>query len=158
MVARIWSLGLLVASLPWACVEPRSEVLSLARRRALTDTVATLFDSVSAIHTGHPDTGLLRRLHPPADSIQYVEGTLIETLTGDSLFRRVLALHVPVRAMDQRFTGRTVRLLDGNNAVLTADEVVEWTDTAGTHRYSGILTFTVSRRGAAWVIRTYRGS
>ena len=38
---------------------------------------------------------ILRRLHPPADTIQFVEGSLIETLTGDSLFRRVLALHGP---------------------------------------------------------------
>jgi len=83
---------------------------------------------------------------------------VIEAVTGDSLFRRVRALHVPVRAMTQRFTGRTVLLLDPNHAVLTAAETVDWTDIAGEHRYAGLLTITASRRGRGWVIRSYRGS
>jgi hypothetical protein len=83
---------------------------------------------------------------------------LIETFTGDSLFRRVLALHGPVRAMNQRFTNRTGYLLDANHAVLTAVEKVDWLDTRGDHQYSGLLTITVSRRGDRWVVRTYRGS
>jgi hypothetical protein len=129
-----------------------------AHRRALIDTVSTIFDSLTAIHRDQPDTGVLRRLHPPGDTIHFVEGALIETFTGDSLFRRVRALHVPVRAMSQRFTDRTGFLLDANHAVLTAVEKVDWVDTTGTHRYSGLLTITVSRRGPRWVIRTYRGS
>lgn len=49
--------------------------MTLSHRRALADTIATLFDSLAAIHRDHPDTGLLRRLHPAADTIQFVEGT-----------------------------------------------------------------------------------
>jgi hypothetical protein len=141
-----------------ACAGTRTEVLDVAHRRALIDTVATIFDSLAAIHRDHPDTGVLRRLHPPADTIQFVEGSRIETLTGDSLFRRVLTLHVPVRSMSQRFSDRTGYLLDANHAVLTAVEKVNWADTTGTHEYSGLLTITASRRGPRWVIRTYRGS
>ena len=145
-------------SLAGACAETRPEALDDAQRRALIDTLATMFDSLAAIHRDHPDTGVLRRLHPQADSIQFVEGTLIETITGDSLFQRVRALHVPVRAMSQRFSDRTGYLLDADHAVLTAVERVDWTDTSGTHQYSGLLTITVSRRGPRWVVRTYRGS
>jgi hypothetical protein len=117
-----------------------------------------MFDSLAAIHSGHPDTGVLRRLHPPDDTIQFVEGSLLELVTGDSLFRRVLTLHGPVRAMSQRFSDRTGYILDPNHAVLTAVEKVDWMDTTGTHQYSGLLTITVSRRGPRWVVRTYRGS
>ena len=141
-----------------ACARAPSETLDQANRRALTDTVTTLFDSLSAIHRDHPDTGVLRRLHPPDDTIQSVEGSVIETLTGDSLFRRVLSLHVPVRAMKQSFSNRTGYLLDANHAVLTAIEQVDWVDTTGAHQYSGVLTIAASRRGRGWIIRTYRGS
>ncbi len=149
--------------IPWLCValacQPaRPETLDDGHRRALVDTVETIFDSLAAIHRDHPDTSILRHLHPSTDTIQFVEGSLIETLTGDSLFRRVLALHVPVRAMRQRFTNRTGYLLDATHAVLTAAEKVDWVDTTGGHEYSGILTITVSRRGPRWVVRTYRGS
>jgi len=120
--------------------------------------LATLFDSLSAIHRDHPDTGLLRRLHPAGDTILFVEGNLVESLTGDSLFRRVEALHVPVRTMKQEFSARTVQLLDEANAVLTASERVEWTDATGPHQYAGLLTLVVSRRGPGWVIRAYRGT
>jgi hypothetical protein len=122
------------------------------------DTVATIFDSLAAIHRDHPDTGIWPRLYPPVDTIQFVEGSVIESFTGDSLFRRVLALHVPVRVMNQRFTNRTGYLLDANYAVLTAVETVDWVDTGGSHQYSGVLTITVSRRGDRWVVRTNRGS
>lgn len=141
-----------------ACGSAPSQTLDLPHRRALTDTVTTLFDSLSAIHRDHPDTGLLRRLHPPADTIQFVEGSAIETFTGDSLFRRVVALHGPVRAMNQVFANRTGYLLDANHAILTALEQVDWVDTAGAHQYSGVLTVSASRRGRGWIIRTYRGS
>ena len=148
---------------PWlcaalACKGARPRALDDAHHRALIDTVATIFDSLAAIHRDQPDTAILRRLHPAADTIQFVEGSLIETFTGDSLFRRVLALHGPVRAMNQRFTNRTGYLLDANHAVLTAVEQVDWLDTQGDHQYSGLLTIAVSRRGDRWVVRTYRGS
>lgn len=120
--------------------------------------LTTLFDSVSAIHRDHPDTGMLRRLHPPGDTLLFVEGSTVELLTGDSLFRRVQALHVPVRTMTQRFTDRSVHLLDESNAVLTASERVDWTDAEGPHVYAGLLMLVVSRRGPGWVIRAYRGT
>jgi hypothetical protein len=148
--------------IPWLCVglacQGSAGTLADGHRRALADTVMTIFDSLAAIHRDHPDTGILRRLHAPADTIQFVEGSLIETFTGDSLFRRVLALHVPVRTMNQRFTNRTAYLLDANHAVLTAAETVDWVDSGGGHQYSGVLTITVSRRGDRWVVRSYRGS
>jgi hypothetical protein len=127
-------------------------------RKTLPDTLSTLFDSLSAIHRDHPDSGLLRRLHPPADTIMHVEGSLIESFTGDSLFRRVMSLHVPVRTMRQQFSQRTALLLDADHAILTAVEQVDWVDAAGSHRYSGLLTIAVSRRGKSWVIRAYRGT
>jgi hypothetical protein len=145
-------------SLAIACQDQRREAPSAQHTRALIDSVSTIFDSLAAIHRDHPDTGLLRRLHPPEDSIQFVEGPVIEVITGDSLFRRVRALHVPVSAMQQRFADRTAQLLDVNHAVLTATEQVDWTDTKGPHRYSGLLTITVSRRGDRWVVRSYRGT
>ncbi len=144
---RCVTLGLLATLV--ACREPPAPG---------TATLLTLFDSLSAIHRDHPDTGLLRRLHPPADPIHFVEGGVVETLTGDSLFRRVVALHVPVRTMKQEFSARTVQLLDQANAILTASERVEWTDAAGPHQYAGLLTLVVSRRGPGWVIRAYRGT
>jgi hypothetical protein len=119
----------------------------LAFGLALADSAATLFDSLTAIHTDHPDTALLRRLHPPADTLLFAEGSKSELLTGDSLFRRVLAAHGPVRSMAQRFTDRTAYLLDANHALLTATERVDW-----------LLTIAVSRQGSGWVIRAYRGS
>jgi hypothetical protein len=140
------------------CSKPDAGALQQDQRRALADTVATFFDSLSAIHRDQPGTGLLRRLHPPADTILFIEGSKSEAFTGDSLFRRVLAAHRPVRSMSQRFSARTSHLLDGNHALLTAAEDVDWVDTAGAHRYSGLLTIAVSRRGRGWIIRAYRGS
>jgi hypothetical protein len=140
------------------CSKPDAGALQQGHRHALADTVATFFDSLSAIHRDQPDTGLLRRLHPPADTILFIEGSKSEAFTGDSLFRRVLAAHGPVRSMSQRFSERTSHLLDGNHALLTATEDVDWVDTAGPHRYSGLLTIAVSRRGQGWIIRAYRGS
>lgn len=40
------------------CADPGTGILPPEHRRALADTVATLFDSLSAIHRDHPDTGL----------------------------------------------------------------------------------------------------
>ncbi len=82
----------------------------------------------------------MRRLHPRSDTILFIEGSRTETLTGDSLFRRVLASHVPVRTMTQRFSQRLAHLLDRRHALLTATETVEWVDTAGAHQYVGLLT------------------
>jgi SnoaL-like domain len=117
-----------------------------------------LFDSLSAIHRDRPDTGLLRRLHPVADTVLFIEGTHAEAFTGDSLFRRVVASHVPVRRMVQRFAERRALILSRSHAVLTAAEAVNWVDTAGAHQYGGLLTLMVSRRQDRWVIRAYRGS
>jgi hypothetical protein len=138
------------------CGSPDRADLAPAHRRALADTVASLFDSMTAIHRDHPDTGLLRRLHPPSDTLLFIEGSLVERFTGDSLFRRVLAAHVPVRRMTQRFTERTVYLLDPRYALITARESVAWVDTSGEHEYAGLLTLTLARQGDRWVIRAYR--
>jgi hypothetical protein len=140
-----------------ACMRP-APVMDATHHRALVDSLLTLFDSLSAIHRGHPDTGVLRRLHPPPDTIMYVEGPSMERLTGDSLFRRVLTLHGPVREMTQQFPERSGLVLDADHAVLTATEQVDWIDTAGAHRYAGLLTIAVSRVGRRWVIRAYRGT
>lgn len=151
---RVVALALLLAACGRAERDPPAE------RSPAPDVavLASLFDSVSAIHRDHPDTGMLRRLHPPGDTILFVEGSTVELLTGDSLFRRVQALHLPVRTMVQRFTARSVHLVDASNAVLTATERVDWTDAAGPHLYTGLLTLVVSRRGPGWVIRAYRGT
>ena len=154
---RYVALGMCVW-LATGCGRADREDLPAAHRRALADTVASLFDSLAAIHRDRPDTGLLRRLHPPSDTVLFIEGSLTETFTGDSLFRRVLAAHVPVRSMTQRFSERTAHLLDRRHALITARETVEWVDTAGVHQYAGLLTLAVSRKGSGWVIRAYRGS
>lgn len=161
-LAAIARTGCLIAGLSTAiaCGGSHGAALPLqaAHRRALADSLATLFDSISSIHRGSPDTGLLRRLHPPDDSLQYVEGTALETMTGDSLFRRVRSLHRPVHAMTQRFLHPVVLPIDADHAVLSATETVEWVDDTGPHRYEGILTVVAARRGEGWVIRAYRGS
>jgi hypothetical protein len=144
--------------LAMGCGRAEREEFPASHRRALADSVVSLFDSLAAIHRDHPDTGLLRRLHPPADTVLFIEGSLAEAFTGDSLFRRVLATHVPVRSMTQRFSERRALLLDFRNALITAREAVEWVDTAGAHQYAGLLTLAISRNGDGWVIRAYRGS
>lgn len=138
-----------------ACTASDPPPLTAAHRRALGDTVLTIFDSVSAMHSAHPDTGILRRLHPPSDSLVFAEGGVIEVLTGDSLFRRVLALHVPVSAMSQRFTERRAQVVDRSIAILWATEDVDWVDASGPHQFHGQLTLVVTRRGRGWVIRSY---
>jgi hypothetical protein len=140
-----------------ACSSSNSRPLTDGHRAALGDSVLTLFDSLSAIHAGHPDSGLLRRLHPPRDTLLFIEGGLVEHVTGDSLFRRVLALHRPVHEMTQRFTERRAQVLDRNTAVLTATETVHWADTAGVHDWGGLLTLVATRGKTGWVIRAYRG-
>jgi hypothetical protein len=128
------------------------------RATAPTANILGLFDSLSAIHRDHPDTALLRRLHPPADTLLYVEGPKIEAMTGDSLFKRVIALHRPVKSMKQVFSSRSMTVLDSANAVLVATERVDWVDTQGAHVYEGVLTIAVSRRSNRWVIRAYHGT
>lgn len=140
------------------CGGPDTDEMTSVHRRALADSVLTLFDSLTAIHRDRPDTGLLRRLHPVADTVLFIEGSHPEAFTGDSLIRRVVASHLPVRSMTQRFAQRRALLLDRSHAVLTAAETVDWVDTAGAHRYAGLLTLAVSRRQNRWVIRAYRGS
>lgn len=156
--AAVFGFLALGASLAFGCRKETAEEFSAAHRQALADTVLTLFDSLTAIHRDHPDTGLLRRLHPPSDTVLFTEGSLTEAFSGDSLFRRVVAQHVPVRAMTQRFSERKAHFLDRSNALLTAAEAVDWVDTAGPHQYAGLLTLAVSRRDGGWIIRAYRGS
>jgi hypothetical protein len=139
-----------------ACGNP--DEMTSTHRRALADSVLTLFDSLTAIHRDRPDTGLLRRLHPVADTVLFIEGPRAEAFTGDSLFRRVVASHLPVRSMSQRFTARRALVLGRNHALLTAAETVDWVDAAGAHQYAGLLTLAASRRQNRWVIRLYRGS
>lgn len=148
---------LLCAAAVAGCGGPGVVVVTADHYRALGDTVLTILDSVSAIHSDQPDMGILARLHPATDSILYVEGVVVETFTGDSLHRRVEALHRPVRSMSQRFSERRVTLLDPNNAVITAVEDVNWVDANGPHQFHGLMSIVVSRRGRHWVIRAYRG-
>jgi hypothetical protein len=61
-----------------ACVRPGPDQLAATHRRALADSVTSLFDSLAAIHRDRPDTGLLRRLHPPADTVLFIEGSVPE--------------------------------------------------------------------------------
>jgi hypothetical protein len=140
------------------CGTPKSSPPVSGHSRWTADSVMTLFDSLAAIHRDHPDTGLLRRLHPPGDTILFVEGATIERMTGDSLFRRVIVLHVPVSSMSQRFANRSAHFLGEEHAVLTATERVDWTDRSGAHVYEGLLSVVASRRGNGWVIRAYRGT
>ncbi|MEK7401780.1 MAG: hypothetical protein AABZ80_05395 [Gemmatimonadota bacterium] len=141
-----------------ACEKPQSAPPASNLSAILADSVVTLFDSLSAIHRDHPDTGLLRRLHPAGDTILHVEGSTVERLTGDSLFRRVLALHIPVESMKQRFWNRSAYFLDARHALLTATEHVDWVDRNGAHVYDGLTTLVVARHGSRWVIRSYRGT
>jgi hypothetical protein len=131
--------------------------LSPAERAALGDSVLTFFDSLSAIHTTHPDSALLSRIHPADDTLLFVEAGRIERFTGDSLVRRVLAMHAPVTSMAQSFSQRSALLFDRHTAWVTAVESVSWTDTAGPHDYRGVLTLALVRRGGRWVIRAYHG-
>ena len=147
-------LGLILAG-GSGCAPTDLPPLSPSHRAALADTVLTLFDSVSAIHSAHPDTGILRRLHPPTDSLVFREGGVTEVFTGDSLFRRVLALHVPVRAMTQRFTERKALVPDVNTGIISAVEDVDWVDDRGPHRFHGVITLMVAREGGGWVVRAY---
>jgi SnoaL-like protein len=140
------------------CGSPGPDQLSSGHRQALADSLLTLFDSLTAIHRDRPDTGLLRRLHPVSDTVLFIEGSHTEAFTGDSLFRRVVASHVPVRSMTQRFAERRALVLGRSHAVVTAEETIDWVDTMGVHQYAGLLTLTVSRRENGWVIRAYRGS
>ncbi len=150
MVLQASLTAVALATTPLAGQRPRHQ-------QTLGDTLLTIFDSVSAIHASHPDTGLLRRLHPAADTLVYIEGDRIEAFTGDSLFRRVVALHRPVRTMTQEFTERHARVFDTTTAFLSATERVRWVDATGPHEWHGLLTLLVTRRGDRWFIRGYRG-
>lgn len=150
---------ILLACLLLGCQAKPASVVELtpAERAALSDTLVTLFDSLSAIHTTHPDSALLTRMHPAGDSVMFVEGGKIERFTGDSLVRRVLAMHVPVSQMNQRFTQRSAMVFDQDNALVTAAEEVNWNDSAGSHEYHGVLSLVLMRVGDRWVIRRYQG-
>ncbi len=151
---RVLLLPLLLACQP--APRPATE-LTAADRAALSDSLATFFDSLSTIHTTHPDAALLARLHPPGDTVLFVEGGKIERFTGDSLVRRVLAMHVPVSMMEQKFSQRSTLIFDRHNALVTAAEDVNWTDSAGNHEYHGVLSLVLARVGGRWVVRGYHG-
>ncbi len=141
-----------------ACASP-AEITPLSAREhvALRDSVLTMFDSLGAIHTTHPDAALLRRLHPSGDTLLFVENGRLERLTGDSLARRVLTLHGPVTSMVQQFTERTALLFDRHSAWISAVETVSWSDRSGSHHYRGVLTLAVVRKDGRWFIRAYHG-
>lgn len=122
------------------------------------DELLSYFDSISAIHRAHPDTGLVRRLHPGADTLLSIEDTVFEQFTGDSLLRRVHTMHADVREMHQRFTERRVLRLDDRYAIIAAREAVDWIDRGGAHRWQGVLTVVLEKRARGWVIRAYHGA
>jgi hypothetical protein len=123
---------------------------------ALRDTVASLFDSLVAIHQAIPDTALLARMHPAADTLQFVEGAMVHHFTGDSLRRRVTAAHADVSSMGPEIVDRRVLLLDSDHAVLTGTERVSWIAAGSSHHWEGLITVVAARRGARWVLRGYR--
>lgn len=141
-------LGAVVAS----CSGPRESVAT----RALGDSLLTLFDSMIRIHQAVPDTAMIRRMHPPADTIMFVEGSLVHRFTGDSLLKRVAAAHEHVTSMEPTIVDREVVLLDGDHAMLTGLERVNWTVDATANTWEGLLTLVVARRGDRWVVRGYR--
>jgi len=140
------------------CWGPGNPPETRARGPGLGDSVLTYFDSVAAIHSTHPDTGLLRRLHPRADTVLLVEDENVERLSGDSLFRRVLDLHEPVTRMRERFSQRRAHVLDAHHAIIAAVEDVEWVDATGPHQWHGMLTITLARHQGVWAVRSYHGA
>ena len=140
-----------------ACGRPEERALTPAAGRAIADSVATLFDSLVAIHQVRADTALLSRLYPGADTLLYVEALEVRAITGDSLVRRTLHSHATVAAMAPRALERRVQLLDWDNAVLNAIWEVDVVDTAGGHHpWRGPITLVATRRGERWVIRAHR--
>jgi hypothetical protein len=124
--------------------------------RALPDTLLALFDSMVTIHQAVPDTGLIRRMHPSADTIMFVEGPVVHRFTGDSLVRRVAAAHAHVSSMGPDISQREVLILSNDYAMLTGLERVSWTVGAKSNQWEGLLTLVVARHGDRWVIRGYR--
>ena len=116
-----------------------------------------LFDSLVAVHQSTPDTGLLRRLYPPRDSLLYVQGGKAFVVSGDSLLRRTLSSHTMVRAMAPAATERRALVVDRNTVVLNAIWTVDVVDTSGAHHpWQGPITLVASRAGPRWVIRAHR--
>lgn len=153
MTARTSSAALAALLLSGCAAPPSSPPVATA---ALRDTLLTLFDSIVTIHQAVPDTALIRRMHPPADTIMFVEGPTVHRFTGDSLVRRVAAAHAGVTSMGPRIDGREVLLLGADYAMLTGTERVTWSTSAGSHDWQGLLTLVVARRNGRWTIRGYR--
>jgi hypothetical protein len=148
---------LLIVLLESGCGRREEHAVTATAERALADTVATLFDSLVAIHEVRADTALLARLYPGADTLLYVEERDVRAITGDSLLRRTLHSHGAVAAMAPRAVDRRVQILDRDNAVLNAIWEVEIVDTAGGHHpWRGPLTLVATRRGDRWVIPAHR--
>lgn len=125
--------------------------------RALRDTILTLADSLIAIHQARPDTALHARIFPLQDSLLYVEGQDIRTITGEALLLRTVNAHATVRSMSPKAIDRHVEVFGRNAAELTVRWVVDVVDTTGMHHpWEGPLTMGVIRRGNRWVVRSYR--
>jgi hypothetical protein len=122
------------------------------------EALLSYFDSISTIHRAHPDTGMVRRLHPAGDTVVSLEDSVFERFTGDSMLRRVQAMHVGLLDMQQRFTDRRVQRLDDRHAIIAARESVEWVDGAGKHQWHGVLSVVMERQARGWVIRAYHGA
>ncbi len=114
------------------------------------------FDSIVTIHQAVPDTALIRRMHPSADTILFVEGPTVHRFTGDSLVRRVAGAHAGVSSMGPSIEDRHVLILNADNAMLTGLERVSWTTAEGSHNWAGLLTLVASRREGRWAFRGYR--
>lgn len=140
------------------CFSVASLACGAAEQSASPAALLSYFDSISAIHSAHPDTALARRLHPGADTLLSIEDTVFEQFTGDSLFRRVVAMHHGLADMRQRFTERRVLQLGDRFAIIAARESVDWTDSGGAHQWRGVLTVALERRPQGWVIRSYHGA
>jgi hypothetical protein len=134
-----------------------ARTLARADERSTADSVLGLVDSLVAIHQSRPDTALLLRLFPRADTLLYVEGGRLQHFTGDSLLQRTLHAHAGVRHMAPRASERYIRMLGRDAAELTVVWTVDVLDASGVHHpWAGPLTLGVARNDARWVVRTYR--
>jgi hypothetical protein len=126
-------------------------------RRYLSDSVATLFDSLIAVHQTKPDTALLLRLYPSRDTMLYIVGDTAQRMSGDSLCRRTIAAHGMVHEMAPRATERVVQVLDRDHAVANAIWTVDVVDSSMQHHpWRGPITIAVVRKLDRWVIRVHR--
>lgn len=139
-----------------SCSTPTAVPSASVATAALRDTLLTLFDSVVQIHQAVPDTAMIRRMHPVADTIMFVEGSLVHQFTGDSLISRVAAAHAQVTSMGSSIAERHALILGADHAMLTGLERVSWKVDTVSNTWEGLLTLVVARSNGRWVIRGYR--